>query len=223
MQHHAYAKRLFLVVATGAALVLSGCTHPIEVKNIRTYQTQMSMSLNNKLTLGIIPQYGDPDCQMIMRAVSSSLASSADIIMPYQKGSSRKVDVIANIAIQPDYRGSLWNFWINWPGFLIFTPAWNGYVYKVGYKVDVDLAKAGGNEAISSFSIPIELDVRHAAMNRTWTELSYLEVSVIAFVGGVLFIEFDDQVSTLTAEKAKDALAGYISAKILTKLSAAGY
>jgi hypothetical protein len=202
---------------------LSGCSHPLTVKNLRSYQTQMPVPLDQRLVIGIVPQSGDCDSERILRTLPAALSSNADVIMPYQRGSSRKVDVIADISIQPDYRGSGWNFLINWPGFLIFTPAWNGYVYKVNYKVDVALTKAEENQPISSFDIPINLNVRHAAMNRTWTEISWLEVSIIAFVGGLVFIDFDDQVSALTAEKVKDVLAEYISAEILYKLRMDNY
>ena len=211
-----------MIVGLGAMLILSGCSHPLTVKNIRTYQVQMPIPLEQRLSLGIIPQAGDRDSELILKRIPSAL-HAMDVTMPYQRGSSREVDVIAQVSIQPEYKGSGWNFLINWPGFLIFTPAWNGYVYKVNYKVDVDLTKADGNQPISSFSTPIELNIRHAAMNRTWTEISWLEVSVIAFVGGIVFTGFDDQVSTLTAEKVKDDLAEYIAAKILGKLRAGRY
>ena len=211
-----------MIVGLGAMLILSGCSHPLTVKNIRTYQVQMPIPLEQRLSLGIIPQAGDRDSELILKRIPSAL-HTMDVTMPYQRGSSREVDVIAQVSIQPEYKGSGWNFLINWPGFLIFTPAWNGYVYKVNYKIDVDLTKADGNQPISSFSTPIELNIRHAAMNRTWTEISWLEVSVIAFVGGIVFTGFDDQVSTLTAEKVKDDLAEYIAAKILGKLRVGGY
>jgi len=211
-----------MIVGLGAMLILSGCSHPLTVKNIRAYQVQMPMPLEQRLSIGIIPQAGDRDSDLILKRIPAAL-HSMDVTMPYQRGSSCKVDVIAQVSIQPEYKGSGWNFLINWPGFLIFTPAWNGYVYKVNYKVDVNLIKADGNQPISSFSNPIELNIRHAAMNRTWTEISWLEVSVIAFVGGIVFTGFDDQVSTLTAEKVKDDLAEYIAAKIIGTLRAGGY
>jgi len=65
------------------------------------------------------------------------------------------------------------NFLINWPGFLIFMPAINGYIYEANYDVEVTLTEAAGDSKIDTWSIPIRLNLRHAAMNRTWTEVGW--------------------------------------------------
>jgi len=72
---------------------------------------------------------------------------------------------------------------------------------------------------IDSFYIPVVLDIRHAAINRTWTEISWFEVSVIAFVGGIVFVQYDDSVTPLTSEKAAPVVGDYIAQEIVAKLN----
>ena len=38
-------------------------------------------------------------------------------------------DAVLRITPSVEYHGSLWNLPITFPGFLVFTHAWNGYVY----------------------------------------------------------------------------------------------
>jgi len=108
---------------------------------------------------------------------------------------------------------------VNNPGFLIFTPAWHGYIYEVKYTVNCTLTKSGTGETIDQFRIPIALNVRHAAINRTWTELSWLEVSVIAFVGGLAFIAYDESVTPLVSEKVDIPLGKYIAQEIVKRIN----
>ena len=121
--------------------------------------------------------------------------------------------------MRPEYKGSGWNFLINFPGFLIFTPAWNGYVYRVNYDVDVLLSKASDSTKIDSFSLPIHLNVRHADFNRTWTEISYFEVGVIALVGGIVFTGYDDNVSQLVIDKIEVPIGEYVAQDIVSRLN----
>jgi hypothetical protein len=181
------------------------------------------MSLEKRLSIGVIPQTGDIHCEKLVKGVGEALGKySADVLLPYSVGSSRKVDVLANINIRPEYKGSGWNFLVNFPGFLVFAPAWNGYIYKVNYNVDVLLTRVTDNKKIASFNLPINLNIRHAAMNRTWTEVSWFEVGAIALVGGVVFTMYDNNVSPLVAEKIKLPIGDYIAQEIIGRINNSG-
>lgn len=211
---------LFSLLMAG---LIQGCSHPLTIKNLNTYTNTSMMSLEKPLSIGVIPQTGDIHCDRLVKGVGEALGKySANVLLPYSKGSHREVDVLANINVRPEYEGSGWNFLINWPGFLIFTPAWNGYVYTVEYNVDVALTRASDNSNIDSFHIPINLNIRHAAINRTWTEISWFEVSFIALVGGIVFIQYDDNVSPLVVEKIQGPIGDYIAQEIVTRINNAG-
>lgn len=205
------------------ALFMSGCSHPLTVKNLNSYSNMGLTSLNKRVTIGIVPSTSDIHCEKLIKSVGEALGRySADVILPYSAGSSRNVDVLANISLVPDYKGSGWNFLINFPGFLIFAPAWNGYVYNVTYNVNINLARKSDNKQIDAIKIPINLNIRHADFDRTWTEVSWFEVGAIALVGGLVFTQYDTDVSPLLVDAVKTQLGDYIANEIITRLNNSG-
>ena len=210
--------RLICIIAIG---LCSGCAHPLVVKNLDRYQTGTANSLTRPLTIGIAPQDGlhGPTDQKLATAIAGQLgAFKANVVMPYT-ANAKDVDVVAAIGVDSKFEGSGWNFLINWPGFLIFTPAWHGYVYKVSHDIHVQLNRGTDNEPIDTFTLPVSLDVRHADINRTWTECSYFEVGLIALVGGVVFIDYDNKVTPLLAEKVSTPIGTYVAQEIVGRLN----
>ena len=204
---------------------ITGCAHQLEIKNMRTYRSMELHSPAKKISVGIIPtiQANDYGSLSLVKGISSELAKQVEVILPYLKTSSRKVDVIAQINIKSEYKGSFWNLPINFPGFLIFVPAWHGYVYRINYDVDISLTKAYNNETINAFSVPIYLKIRHADISRTWTVaggfLAAPPVSgAIPLIGGICFIQYDDDVTPLAADKIQIPIGDYIAQKIIAKI-----
>ena len=83
--------------------------------------------------------------------------------------------------------------------------------------MDFQIALSDGrtNKPIDNFIVPIKYNMRHAAMNRTWTEIGWLEVGAIPFVGGFFFIQYDDNVTELLLQKVKGDV-GNLAAMCLT-------
>ncbi len=212
-----------IVIALLTLVIGLGCTHQLEVKNLRSYQNLQMNPLQKALVIGVVPSTEDIHSQELMKGIATALGKySATVLLPYSPGSAKKADVVANIAIRPEYKGSGWNFLINWPGFLIWTPAWNGYVYKVNYNIEIMLSNGADNSKIDSWSIPIKLNLRHADFDRTWTEISWLEVSGIAFIGGILFTQYDDDVTPLLVEKIAVPIGDYIAQEIVNRINNSG-
>jgi hypothetical protein len=140
------------------------------------------------------------------------------VVYPYSAGNSAEVDIISKISVSSDHKGSGYNFWINFPGFLVWAPAWNGYVYEPSYKVDVNMMRADDNSTIDSFSIPINLDVRHASIDRTWTEISWVEVGAIAFIGGLVFMQYDNDVTPLVDAAIQKPIGDFIAQEMTNRL-----
>ncbi|OGW02871.1 MAG: hypothetical protein A2W77_02480 [Nitrospinae bacterium RIFCSPLOWO2_12_39_16] len=219
-------KRTTLFVTTWLCvgmILMGGCAHPLVIKNLDSYRAYGVSSFEKPLKIGIATDATEPEQKRLMDGIANALGGySAQVVMPYQANSQKEVDFIAHVDIQTEHKGSGWNFLINWPGFLIWTPAWNGYVYEVKYTINCRLAKGGTKETIDEFRIPIALDIRHAAINRTWTEISWLEVSAIAFVGGLVFINYDESVTPLVSEKVENPLGKFIAQEIVKRINASG-
>ncbi len=205
-----------------AVAVLSGCTHPLAIKNLNMYQNTSLASLEKPVTVGIKPNCSDIEGRKLVKMVAEDLPKynvrATTAVMNGQAG----LDAIATISVNSEYNGSGWNFLINWPGFLIFTPAWHGYNYEIIHDIDVLLTDGKSGTKINSFNVPISLDVRHAAINRTWTEIGWLEVGIIPLIGGFVFTGYDDNVTPLAHEKAGPVIADYIAQEIVNNLQAAG-
>jgi len=212
-------KVIGLVIA-GAAALLTGCSHRLEVKNLRSYQNMSLNPLEKACVIGIVPSTEDIHSQKLIKGVGTALGKySATVVLPYAVGSTIRPDVIAKISVRPEYKGSGWNFLINWPGFLIFTPAWHGYIYKANYEFELLLTKWSDNTRIDSWTMPVKLDLRHAAIDRTWTEIGWLEWGVIPLIGGIVFTRYDHDVTPLVAEKIEVPIGDYIAQEIVNRIN----
>jgi hypothetical protein len=201
-------------------ILLSGCKHSLTVRNIDSYRNLGGSPLKEKLSIGIISQNEDINCDYLVRGTAYALGKySTDVLILSNQSSYDKVDIVANISIEPTYKGSGWNFLVNFPGFLVFAPAWNGYLYKVNYDVKIDILDSSSLAEIDTINLPIQLDIRHADFNRTWTGISWLEVGAIALVGGIFFIQYDSKVSPLLAKEVRSPIGNYIAQMIIDRLN----
>jgi hypothetical protein len=212
------------LTTTALAMVVfgSGCVHQLEVINQSAYQTNSMSPLRKPLTIGLVPTIDatNQPCEQLVKGIGRALGSySATVFLPYSAGGNQRADVVANIQIGAEYAGSGWNFLINWPGFLIFTPAWNGYVYKANLQVDIQLAKGADNAPIDSWTMPFKLDLRQAEMDRTWTEVGWLEWGVIPLIGGMVFISYDTDVTPILMEKIERPVGDYIAQEMVNRIN----
>jgi hypothetical protein len=169
--------------------------------------------------MGVMTSNTNADGQVLVTGTAQALSGYfGQLVYPYSASNSAEVDIISKISVSSDHKGSGYNFWINFPGFLIWTPAWHGYMYETSYKVDVNMMRTDDNSTIDSFSIPINLDVRHAAIDRTWTEISYLEVGIIAFIGGFVFMSYDNNVTPLVDAAIQKPIGDFIAQEMTNRL-----
>ena len=212
------------VVIAAACIAMAGCTHQLACKNMSEYKCTALGTVSKPLTIGIVPNGGDEYGDQLIRYVRESLILkyNAKVILPYLPGSSEPVDIVTTVSVKPEYKGSGWNFLVNFPGFLVFVPALNGYVYEVSYDTSVVLEKTADSTTIETFDVPIKLNLRHADINRTWTEVSWLEVGVIAFVGGIAFTQYDTSVSPLVMKDLGPKLGEFLATEIMNRVKKSG-
>lgn len=202
----------------GLLAVVSGCTHPLTVKNLDSYRNTSVARLQQPLTLGIHSNTSDAEGRQLIKMISNELPKYNINATTSVINNEAHLDVVAEIALNSAYDGSGWNFLINWPGFLIFTPAWHGYNYEISHDFTINLSDPKTKSSIDSFTMPIELDIRHADFNRTWTEIGWLEWGIIPFVGGIVFINYDDNVTPLANAEAGPVIADYVAQAIANHL-----
>ena len=203
-----------------SVLMNAGGSHTLNVKNLSQYQAVTANSLSKPLRVGVAAQ--GQESQQLIAGIARQLGQYRATVRYPCSANEADVDVMASVVVRSDYSGSGWNFLINFPGFLVWAPAWNGYVYKVSHTIDIQLTRGAGGERIDAFSIPVVLDVRHAAIDRTWTEVSWFEFGVIAFVGGIVFIQYDEDVTPLLEEKTSAPIGTFVAQEIVSRLNQKG-
>ena len=201
---------IILVIAT------SGCTHVLTIPNMRMYKPDFVNSTDVTGIIGIVNNDSQPDTNRLVNSMANNLKKNGfKVIFPYYANqNSDNADFILKVNTMSEYAGKGSNFFVNFPGFLIFAPALFGYGYRANYTFDVDITEVATQETLPRLTIPIVLDIRHAAINRTWTEVSWFEVGVIAFVGGIIFMSYDPSVTNLVLDKYEGKLGDYIATKI---------
>jgi len=218
--------QIFLLILGVAIIsfICSACSHTFTVKNLNTYRTLGLGYAEGPVRIGLTTDTTQPVKSEYVRSICRALQNygcASRVLFPYNLSLHRsdpKADIIVNISPSINYSGSGWNFLINFPGFLIFTPAWNGYVYHADMDFRITLSDGRTNKLIDNFVVPIKYNLRHAATNRTWTGVGWLEVGNIPFIGGLAFIRYDDNVTELLLQKVKDDVGNYVAEKIASKV-----
>lgn len=215
----------------GLALVATldtACSHDLQIRNLSQYTTPVKLyGTDARPNIAVLPYAGTQDGLFYFNAVVERLNASrgiGEVRTDYiaSKQGSYQPDLILQVIPQVDYRSSGWNFLINWPGFLIFTPAWNGYIYRADILTQVAISDRDGRD-LGTTSIPISYNIRHAELDRTiFTGLTWFEVSLLAFGGGIYNANvFDrDLIGGLQAQ-IKDNYASYVGNQIQPKILAA--
>ncbi|MBC8205878.1 MAG: SHOCT domain-containing protein [Kiritimatiellales bacterium] len=207
---------LTLLIATA---VLTGCTHPIAVTNLNNYRPSTLIPLEERLSIGVRATAPDLQGHRLIHAIRRDLLQyNADSVMTIDNENA-SLDVFADIAVVPEYKGSGWNFWAEFPGFLIWFPAWHGYNYQANYDIDVRLSDAQSGQLINTIYIPVRLKVRHADISRTWTDgVSWVTLGIPSLIGGLVYMNYDETVTPLVTQLADPTVADYVAQQIATKL-----
>ncbi len=210
---------LFSLVAV--LFLLSGCTHAMRITNTDKFTLSPTAPLSKPVKLGVTSASDvHPQNKRYVAAIIEALQKNGNVsqvLYPYKRTENDTVDAVADITVNPKYSGVGSNFFVNFPGFLIFAPAIWGY----GYQADIDTQVLLVNAKESSqqqISIPCSYEFRQADMNRTWTELGWLEIGIIPFVGGIVFTGYDENVTEQFITKVSPSYGPFVAAKIVSAI-----
>jgi len=205
------------------ALLCGGCNHALRVTNLGDYAVAARPASDAEtLDVRLTPFSGTAEARFWFDAIVERLRQDPGI------GELRSADEAADfeadriLAITPSVRhhSSGWNFWINWPGFLIFFPASHGYMYRVDVMTGIAIYDAAGRPR-EQIDLPVSYRLRHADMDRaTFANMGWLFMSFTAFVGGIWNVRvFDDRLIEPTHEIVRDNYADFVSAEIVSRLN----
>lgn len=201
-----------------------GCAHTLEVKNMGLYKPEFISTDGQNIKIGLSTNSATPEENRLVMAVANAMKRDGlQVTYPFfpNEESLKTVDYTIRLSTTSEYKGSGANFLINWPGFLVWAPAWHGYKYSVTYGFDADITDAHSGATLPRISAPVALDIRHADMGRTWTELSWFEWSAIAFIGGLLFTRYDHDITPQLLDATENKIGDYVASKIAAALKSA--
>lgn len=216
-------KRVLLVAFLFGIFLVSGCTHQLHITNSDDYFSPPTPPLAKPIKLGVTSSsITDVKNSRYVSAVVDALQRSGNferVLYPFSLTANQgQADMLVDIAINPRYDGSGQNFVINFPGWLIFAPAIWGYKYTADIDTRVGMTNLKDNTS-RQIAIPTRYIFRQADMGRTWTEVSWFEVGIIALIGGIAFTDYDNDVTPEFITAVSPNYGSYVSKKIVDALA----
>lgn len=190
--------------AAAAAVLLSACAHPLEVRNLDQYSSlARGEPLERQTVVGLVTSAPDAETQRLLGGVGKALGKySARVLQPYDPKTAQ-AEVVARITATPRYEGSGSNWFVNFPGLLVGAPSWNGYAYRVGYDFQILLTRAWDNAKLDAWSMPVSLDVRHSS-------------------GLLIAPDYNPEVTAPTVSQAGEVVADHVARDIVRRLNSEG-
>ncbi|MBI5469047.1 MAG: hypothetical protein HY891_07945 [Deltaproteobacteria bacterium] len=215
-------KKSFQFLMLFVSLIFMGCSHNLRITNADDYFASPAAPPKEALKLGVMSSNAaDPQSSRYVNSIIDALQRTGGferVIYPYNQALHKdQVNVVADITVIPHYSGEGLNFLVNWPGFLIFAPAIWGYGYnaEIETKVNVTRLIDGNSQQIT---VPTKYRFRQAEIDRTWTEIGWLEVGVIPLIGGIVFTQYDTDVTDEFITKVSPNYGSYVAKRILEAL-----
>ncbi len=213
---------LFSMMFVGFLIV--GCAHSLEITNADDYFPPPSPPPKESVRLGITSN-SDSHAQnsRYVGAIVDALQRTGNfgkVIYPYSQAIHQdQVDTVVDITVNPRYSGRGSNFFVNWPGFLIWAPAiWGyGYIAEIETAVTITRLKEGSQQV----AVPAKYKFRQAEMDRTWSaEVGgwVLPYTAVAFLGGIFVTQYDADVTGEFITKVLPSYGPYVAKKIMAAL-----
>ena len=168
-----------------------GCVHHLEIVNPPS-RPFVGMAGDYPVSVGVEDRSSSSEVEPYVEAIARGLQTSRNVeqvVYPYAPG--HDVDVVAYVDVTPEYRGAWTNFFVNWPGFLIFTPAWHGYTYHARLDTTIDIVAASTKQRLAGVEWSHEYEFKQSDIGRTWVEVGWLEYGIIPLVGAFFAMHYD--------------------------------
>ncbi len=141
-----YFLLIFMLLATGL-----GCSHQMRVMNLGDYP--VVKSVGSPLDVALAPFSGTSDEVKYFNAVIDGLRRHPRVRIVRTDWSAQQTEEgfspsgVVELKVAPQYSGSGVNFPIAFPGFILFTCAWNGFHYKADIATEVIVSTMAAEEA----------------------------------------------------------------------------
>jgi hypothetical protein len=206
-------------------VLITNCSHALHITNLDSFYTPPAVASRDTIKIGVMSGNSahKDDSRYVMAIVQSLQIQTGGmierVIYPYNPVVHEgQVDMLLDISILPKYSGKGSNFFVNWPGFLIWAPAIWGYGYQADIQTNINIQDLKSKNA-KQITVPTTFTFREAEIDRTWTELGWLEVSLIPFFGGFYMTQYDADVTEDFITKVTPTYGPFVTNKIIEAIS----
>ena len=210
-------KRFLVLLMVILGMLAAGCSHQLTITNLNEHYSTPPAPPQEPVSVGLVSgQMSDPVNNKYVYAIVTAMRNSGNfdrVIYPYSHAEHSGVASVVHLSVLPSYDGMGSNFFVNFPGFLIFAPAIWGYGYEADIDTMADISYPGANTT-KHLEIPTRYDFRQAEIDRTWTEVGWLEVGIIPFIGGFVFTQYDPDVTRPFISEVSSNYGYYVGSKI---------
>jgi hypothetical protein len=224
----------------GLILVIgSGCAHKMDVKNLHEFSVVPTSG--KRMDVALATCKGSGDEMIYFRAIEAALRAHPDVASVRTNWMSDKTEMgfapshIVSLDVNTKYDGSGWNFPITFPGFLIFTCAWNGYVYHVDVTTDIKasplpnakkvLSGQGGELSSNSESLNTCFNLRHCDFERGFwsgTGWWFPGWGLHNIITGLIFVNYDEDATKPFHNEVDKTYGDYVADGIIRLLKKYG-
>jgi hypothetical protein len=213
-----------LSVAMAAAL-LSACTHQMTIVNAKDYEVEARPV--RSLILAVQGDTIAEDTTGLVDAVQQGLAAQPSVERVWKAKEvppGIQPDYVVLVRPTTSYEGSGWNYPITFPGFLVFTHSWNGYVYKANVTTELELRRPGSEEAVATQTVDTHWDLRHCDFERgAWNSSGWYTPGYggLNLILGFFMMRYDPDATPEFVRTATLPYGRFIAVKVLDMTAAA--
>ena len=204
-------------------LLLSGCRHRLEVLNQSHYKVDNVSDLSQKgLVVSLSSNHQTGEVMRWLGIIAKDMEEIGGYKTSVVDIATDNTMLINDVHITIIFReitgdGSWGNFFVCWPGFLIFTHAWKGCSYDVHWGIESAIDFSGGLSYTDNQNF--NLDVRYAssgtAMANNWGWAIYPLFTVTAIMKGYQTLSFDKQMIGELHSVFDETAAHYLAKKLV--------
>lgn len=200
-----------------------GCTHAMKVKNLQRYTLTPTHALRRDVA--VLSHRGGATEEIFFEHVVDALRAHPSVaqLRTNWRWDAPEIgfepDVVISIEQRARYRGSGWNLPITWPGFLLFTHAWNGYVYYADVHTDILIHDPDTRLVEERAQLDLTYSMRHCDFGRGfwaasgWWMPGY---SATALLSGLVFVGYDKDATDEFHEEIRRPFGDYVAEKIMS-------
>jgi len=215
-----HSSMLFVVIGLNG--LAAGCAHQLEVRNLEDYKK--SLTHGPRQNVAVLPFAGADENRPLFEHVTRALASHPsvkDLRTEWNWEETEpgfRPDLVVEVAPRCEYSGSPWNLAISFPGFLLFTHAWHGYVYRADVSTDYKVYDPGSRREIAASTLETPFSMRHCDFGRAfWASTGWYTpgYGASSLLSGFYMMTYDGDATAPFLEKIQAPYGEYVAENIL--------